>query len=137
MTDYVYFAEADNGFVKIGKSKNIRKRIAELRSSSPIPLRLLHVIDCYGLAAKIERQFHGMFKSKLHHGEWYRLTLKDKMEITKIDTDGMFSVVEVEGEDPICPDCLKSTNGKRGLMSHKPWCNGLPAEQPRRVVRCE
>lgn len=135
MTNYVYFAEADNGLVKIGKAKNVRLRISSLRSSSPIPLRLLHVIDCNGRSRQIERHFHKMFKTKRRHGEWFRLTLKEKMEITKIDADGMRRIETLDGENPICPDCLKSVNGWRGLIQHERFCEGLPIEEPRKATR--
>jgi hypothetical protein len=135
MTDYVYFIEADNGLVKIGKTKNVRLRISSLRSSSPIPLRLLHVIDCNGNATRIEKYFHDLYKSKRRHGEWFSFVMKEKKEITKIDTDGMKGVEMLNGEDPVCPDCLKSVNGRRGLISHERFCEGLPVIEPRRATQ--
>ena len=121
MTDYVYFIEADNGLVKIGKSKDVRKRLNALRGASPISLRLLFSIDCNGQAIKTEKRFHKMFAAKRKHGEWFGLNKKEKMGIMRMGAD---ATGRIEGDDFICPNCLKSVRGKSGLTNHKRFCNG-------------
>jgi len=121
MTDYVYFIEADNGLVKIGKSKNVRKRLAALRGGSPIHLRLLYSIDCNGRASETEKHFHKMFEAKRKHGEWFGLNKKEKRDIMRMGAD---ATGRIEGDDFICPNCLKSVRGKSGLTNHKRFCNG-------------
>ena len=122
MTDYVYFIEADNGLVKIGKSKDVRKRLSALRGSSPVRLWLLFSIDCGGRAHQTEIEFHKRFEAKRHHGEWYRLSTKDKKAITRIGAAKRVKAKESDYKDTVCPDCLKLVNGKRGLISHIGFC---------------
>lgn len=115
MTDYVYFIEAPNGLIKIGKSANVSKRFHALRSQSPVALYLFYAIDCNGDAHKVEREFHEQFAEKHHHGEWFKLTKEDKKRILFFDSD--------LSEDEIpCPDCLQYVKGKRGLISHQNFC---------------
>ena len=121
MSDYVYFIEADNGLVKIGKSKDVRKRLSALRGASPINLRLLFSIDCNGQAIKTEKHFHKMFAAKRKHGEWFGLNKKEKMDIMRMGVD---ATGRIEVDDFVCPSCLKSVRGKAGLTSHKRFCKG-------------
>ena len=69
---YVYFIQAENGLVKIGRSDDVEKRFSALRTMSPIPVVLLHTVfsDNYVLA---ESYIHQELDRYRHHGEWFDL----------------------------------------------------------------
>jgi hypothetical protein len=68
----VYFlAAVDLGRVKIGRAKEVRKRVAALRNSSPVPLELLGTIPG---GAAVEAYLHAAFAQDRSHGEWFELT---------------------------------------------------------------
>ena len=62
----VYFIRAVSGPVKIGKSKNVGGRFANLQSASPEPLTLIRTI-----AGGNEAAFHSRFAEYRLHGEWF------------------------------------------------------------------
>ena len=68
----VYFIEADNGLIKIGRSQNVMQRFAGLAAASPTPLRLLgfiaDTVSCH------ETRLHELFAAQRHHGEWFTPT---------------------------------------------------------------
>lgn len=82
---WVYFIEAENGLVKIGRSDSIEKRYAELTTMSPVHLRLQHAIAASNYVAA-EAWLHSQFAIKRDHGEWFGLSPED-MEWAKTLTD--------------------------------------------------
>jgi hypothetical protein len=65
----VYFVEAvGTGFVKIGRSKDIRTRIAQLRSTNGAILRLLRWENG---GAREEKALHERWAGLRSHGEWF------------------------------------------------------------------
>lgn len=69
-TVWIYFvASVDTGLIKIGASKDIKKRMAALQCGSPVSLDFLCAIrfvpDC-------ERWLHSAFSDLREHGEWFR-----------------------------------------------------------------
>jgi len=64
-----YFVEG-GGLIKIGKAASIRSRLAGLRGSSPVPLKLLGVIP----GQEHEAALHLRFSSARRHGEWFEPT---------------------------------------------------------------
>lgn len=70
----LYLIESKNGLTKIGISKNVKNRLGELKSSSPVSLRLV----AYGKSSySTEGEIHKKFIDKCSHGEWFKLTRKD------------------------------------------------------------
>lgn len=67
----IYFAqyENDNGPIKIGLSRNIQKRLAEIQMTCPAPIKLLKVIE--GEWEK-EARIHYHFSHIRLHGEWFK-----------------------------------------------------------------
>jgi len=61
--DPVYFIRCGE-YVKIGSSKDIKRRLKDLECSNPYPLELLGVDTN-------EEFWHILFKHRLHRGEWY------------------------------------------------------------------
>jgi excisionase family DNA binding protein len=76
----VYILQAANGLVKIGQSIHVNKRVSLIRSGSPLPVALLHVVET-DQAGDLERALHARFASRRHHGEWFALTPDDILEI--------------------------------------------------------
>lgn len=66
---YVYCIEAvGTGLVKIGSSTNPTKRLAQLQSISPVPLRIKYVTHGGELR---ERELHRRLAGYRRHGEWF------------------------------------------------------------------
>lgn len=66
----VYFIQATRGGpVKIGQSDRVERRLADLQSASPYPLRIVATLD--GTCA-LERELHVLFAAHRLHGEWFR-----------------------------------------------------------------
>ena len=80
----VYFAERD-GFVKIGRTSNIDKRMHDVGKGSCMPqgmsvgpVKLLAVIycDCITKGCVREKHFHDKFGAQWLEGEWFLLDLQ-------------------------------------------------------------
>ena len=72
---YVYFVSDGNGYVKIGKTKNMKVRMGEYTQlpKKPKVINVLPVIDC----AVTEKFLHNHFDAKRVRGEWFRLDKSD------------------------------------------------------------
>lgn len=66
----VYFIEAENGLIKIGVSDDPVSRFGQIRTMSPLPLRLRGVVPGAGNAG--EAELHQRFAADRAHGEWFR-----------------------------------------------------------------
>lgn len=72
---YVYFVQAgDIGPVKIGVASNPKKRLAQMQTSCPVPLRLLFFEDMRRRerAFEVEAILHHALAASRQHGEWFR-----------------------------------------------------------------
>lgn len=70
----IYLIWSETGHYKIGRSANPRQRFSSLRSSSPLPLRLIHFFETSDCIS-VERDLHERFKSsRIAGGEWFTLT---------------------------------------------------------------
>lgn len=67
--NYVYFIQAPNGLVKIGKSNNPKQRLKNLQHMSPVRLEMKRTIRG-GLY--LEHALHKYFKHLRKHGEWFK-----------------------------------------------------------------
>jgi len=80
----VYFVQRGHdpdGPIKIGSSKNPRKRIQQLQTSSAEPLVLL--ARCDGSGA-LEREYHKRFSSDRLNGEWFRPSTAITQEVDRL-----------------------------------------------------
>lgn len=82
---FIYFIfNADSNAIKIGRAKNVSKRLQALQTSSPAMLKLLKTIPVEGLGAarELERSLHQQFQSLRLNGEWFRagIALRDYIE---------------------------------------------------------
>lgn len=80
----VYFVRAATGDVKIGVAGDIKKRLASLQATSPIPLALMGVI--FGVGKRAEAELHERFAHLRRHGEWFEPT-DDLLEYIRTHVD--------------------------------------------------
>ncbi len=65
---YIYFARARDGWIKIGTTNDLRRRLAELRNYTPGGVQLLLTLDGnYHTEAAI----HSRFPQYRKNGEWF------------------------------------------------------------------
>lgn len=80
--DSVYFIKAPVvDLVKIGYARDVAERFARLRTLSPVPLELVHVVEGAGRGGEV--QLHEMFADLRDHGEWFRFEPPITTEILK------------------------------------------------------
>ena len=79
---YVYFIESDSGYVKIGKTVNLKTRIKSLKSASPHDLKLLGYIksEDYNF---LEMVFHKKFDESRVNGEWFDIEMCRILDFSK------------------------------------------------------
>lgn len=72
---YVYFiAAGDRGPIKIGRARNVDKRLETLQTGNHLELILLATIYCHSSehAAEVEHKLHRIFKKQRIRGEWFK-----------------------------------------------------------------
>ena len=69
---YLYVLRAACGVVKIGQTTDPHGRFAALRTSSPLPLDLIALVEIP--SPRIERFVHWMLGKFRAHGEWFRFS---------------------------------------------------------------
>lgn len=74
---FVYVMEC-GGLYKIGWSVNPRKRVLTLQIGSPLPIKLVGVIEG---SLTNEAEWHHAYRDKRVHGEWFALTEEDVSHI--------------------------------------------------------
>ena len=77
---YVYIVQSlEDGFFKIGVSKNPKKRICQLQTGNSSELKL---IESYfsKYAYKIEKALHNQFSYLRKEGEWFDLSLIEVLD---------------------------------------------------------
>lgn len=68
----IYFIQCE-GFIKIGKTMHVDRRLMALQLANPMQLTLVGLIPCTSAELdELEGQFHRKFKSLHHRGEWFR-----------------------------------------------------------------
>lgn len=68
---YIYIIQDINGFIKIGHSKNVNKRLKQLQTAHRAKLKLI----AYAQAPTyIEKRLHKMFFYHRCNGEWFECT---------------------------------------------------------------
>jgi hypothetical protein len=65
----IYFAQAENGHIKIGFSSNVRTRIRALQGQVPLRVTLLKTVIG---SRRLEGQLHQKFASTRLWGEWFQ-----------------------------------------------------------------
>lgn len=77
---YFILCGKPGGPIKIGYSRNVQKRVAELQVASPFTLTVIATIpvSSKSQAEKIESWFHDRFKRKHIRGEWFKGSIRLK-----------------------------------------------------------
>jgi hypothetical protein len=73
---------AAEGHVKIGRSKNVPKRLGQLQSASSEPLRVIHELDF-----DCEASLHGRLKKHRIRGEWFSGSEEFHYDLAKVLSD--------------------------------------------------
>lgn len=82
---YVYLLHAPEvQCYKIGRSKEIKSRVALLNIQLPFDVQLVHKIECADYISA-EKALHLRFADKHLRGEWFALTDEDVAEIKAIE----------------------------------------------------
>ena len=70
---YCYILEA-GPFVKIGYSKDIEKRVAELQTGNPHQISVIAKFPCHtvAIAQQMEADMHYKFRRHRANGEWFK-----------------------------------------------------------------
>jgi hypothetical protein len=72
---FIYFIlNQDSNAIKIGRAKNLEKRLKTLQTSSPARLQLVKFIqvNCLDEAEALEKFLHNQFNALKLTGEWFR-----------------------------------------------------------------
>lgn len=83
---YIYLLQCGE-FFKIGFSLTPRKRVQQLRTGSPHPIRLVHELRTSSYK-QIEKQLHRKFAAKRGKGEWFQLDPVDVEHIKSLNKWG-------------------------------------------------
>jgi hypothetical protein len=95
---FVYFIEAaSERLYKIGQTGNARKRVSSIQTSSPVPLRLVLLIETDSRRT-LEKRYHHRFAMDQVRGEWFELHAEDIYEVRE---DALRLNLK-----PGAPDCL-------------------------------
>lgn len=75
---YVYLIQSlENGYYKIGVSKNPKKRIKQLKTGNSSKLKLIETYKS-DLANKIEKSLHHRYSHLKKEGEWFELSVNEE-----------------------------------------------------------
>lgn len=82
----IYLIKSLNeGVYKIGVSKNPNKRLNDLQTGNPSPIKILYLYESKN-AYKIEKVLHNRYSHFNTHLEWFELSIKE--EVTFLETCG-------------------------------------------------
>lgn len=71
VSGWVYILQA-GPFYKIGKTKNVDRRIEQLATLPPFDIEIVHTIKTKDMG-RLELELHERFADKRKHGEWFEL----------------------------------------------------------------
>ncbi len=74
-TEYIYFIYSqESNAIKIGRAKNVEKRLKSLQTAHPYPLKLLKTFKVKGgkAAQELEKTLHQKFDHLRLLGEWFQ-----------------------------------------------------------------
>lgn len=90
-TNIYFIATEDRSRIKIGKSSDVKKRFASIRTMSPIDLNVECHFKCH---EDMEYYLHGVFAASRAHGEWFNGTAELYRVIDAAKTGGVKAVVD-------------------------------------------
>jgi hypothetical protein len=85
---YVYFVKTKvyPQMLKIGKAKDVQRRIAELQTGCPYPLELVGSLKCNSErhALGLEQAAHRLFKRSRSRGEWFEYSRRVHLAVSAL-----------------------------------------------------
>jgi len=116
----VYFIKQGN-YVKIGRARNVKRRIRRLQTASPVKLELIHTKESNS-DQRTEKSLHNKFKADRVEGEWFNISKKMKRFLLK--QDGNIKKVKkiacIVGKDKYKEDWLVAKNGVEYVERYTP-----------------
>lgn len=70
----------ENGYYKIGISKNPQKRLKQLQTGNASELEIIHLYKTE-YASKIEKTLHNLYSHNRLEGEWFDLSIVEALNI--------------------------------------------------------
>lgn len=110
---FVYFIRnTKTGYVKIGKTKDIQKRIKDIertfhflgQNKNKLVLEAIVLCPLYVNSKKIEKYFHNYFESYHINGEWYDVSFDEICDSIIIDFDVNGVLVSIENGSSLLDD---------------------------------
>ena len=117
---YVYLLRADNGLYKIGRARNVARRMKSFLKL-PYELQLIHIIatdDMY----EIEADMHFFYADKKMLGEWFALSDED---VRNIKANDVVVTKDEEYDDQLG---LIGLQYKDEFGAYKSWCEKVASE---------
>jgi len=83
---YIYLIYSENGFYKIGITKNLTKRLKTLQTGNA---ECLHLVDSFksDYASTIEAALHRKYKQYRVNGEWFNIKIDLKAECLQYENN--------------------------------------------------
>jgi len=122
---FVYLIQQDqSGFVKIGISGNVTKRLRDLQSANPHLLSVKYTVNCpsFEIASAIEKRLHNRFATFRLTNEWFNVPI-EKI-IADLEWGLSFSGLNVSPQ-PNSKSRHHSTNGPQ-LEAARKWLRANP-----------
>jgi hypothetical protein len=110
---FVYFIRnTETGYVKIGKTKDIQKRIKDIertfhflgQNKNKLVLEAIVLCPLYINSKKLEKYFHNYFESYHINGEWYDVSFDEICDSIIIDFDVNGVLVSIENGSSLLDD---------------------------------
>lgn len=110
---FVYFIRnTETGYVKIGKAKDIQKRIKDIertfhflgQNKNKLVLEAIVLCPLYVNSKKLEKYFHNYFESYHINGEWYDVSFDEICDSIIIDFDVNGVLVSIENGSSLLDD---------------------------------
>ena len=106
----------ETGLRKIGVTKDLKARMAQLSAGSAYPLEVEMAFFCPDGSERIfESILHSLFADRRTHGEWFKLTMEDLFFIAhsnplslRLDRESHFREPEMINTQLCRPDLLES-----------------------------
>ncbi len=91
---WIYLLRSDNGFYKIGYSKDVKARIGGLMKEFPVEIRMVHKIRTAHMRMA-EKYLHINYQEYRLQGEWFRLSQKHVDRIISMDQEELDSLAGI------------------------------------------
>lgn len=112
MQGYVYLMVDDLRVrYKIGRTKDVHKRLKQVSQGSPYPIHLLGYVNALD-PARLELILHELYKNERVHGEWFELKEEQVKKILDL-------YIPKTGLSQIEKEYLRFSHPKKGL--HGPY----------------